>query len=93
VLFWISEKESLMSQTTARMTFDLPLAVKERLEELARTTETSEARLATEAISSFLDVREWQSEEIRRGIREADTGDFASDDEVATVFAKWKNAG
>lgn len=82
-----------MSQATARMTLDLPLAVKERLEELARTTETSEARLATEAISSFLDVREWQTEEILRGIREADAGAFATDDQVAAVFAKWKDAG
>jgi RHH-type transcriptional regulator, rel operon repressor / antitoxin RelB len=82
-----------MSETTARMTLDLPLAMKERLEELARTTEKSESRLATEAISSFLDIQEWQTREIQRGIREADLGEFANDDEVAAVFAKWKNAG
>lgn len=82
-----------MSESTARVTLDLPVAVKERLEELARATAKSEAKLAAEAISSFLDLQERHVSEIERGIREADAGEFASDDEVVAVFAKWTNAG
>jgi predicted transcriptional regulator len=33
---------------------------------------------------------EWQTEEIQRGIREADSGEFASDDEISAVFSKWE---
>jgi RHH-type transcriptional regulator, rel operon repressor / antitoxin RelB len=81
-----------MSGPTTRMTVELPLEVKERLEGLARATDQSEARLATEAISSYVELQEWQIQQIKEGLREADAGDFASDDEVAAVFAKWTNA-
>ena len=81
-----------MSEMIARMTVELPMNIKERLEELARTTERSEARLAAEAISSFVELQEWQIREIEAGLRDADAGDFASDEEVAAVFTKWTNA-
>jgi RHH-type transcriptional regulator, rel operon repressor / antitoxin RelB len=42
----------------------------------------------TEAVSSDVENQEWQINEIEEGLREADAGDFASDEEVAAVFAK-----
>jgi predicted transcriptional regulator len=81
-----------MSQPMTRMTVEVPLDVKQRLEGLARATDQSEARLATEAISSYVDLQEWQVRQIEQGLREADAGDFASDEEVAAVFARWTNA-
>jgi RHH-type rel operon transcriptional repressor/antitoxin RelB len=81
-----------MSEPTTRMTVELPLEVKERLEGLARVTDQSESRLATEAIASYVDLQEWQIRQIEEGLREADAGDFASDEEVAAVFARWTNA-
>jgi len=42
-----------------------------------------------EAIRSYLELREWQAEEIRAGIREADAGELATEDEVRSVFGKW----
>ena len=81
-----------MSTPITRMTVELPLEMKERLEGLARATDQSEARLATEAISSYVELQEWQIQQIKEGLREADAGDFASDEEVAAVFARWTNA-
>ncbi|HEY0554740.1 MAG TPA: CopG family transcriptional regulator [Thermoanaerobaculia bacterium] len=81
-----------MSQPMTRMTVEVPLEVKQRLEGLARATDQSEARLATEAISSYVDLQEWQVRQIEKGLCEADAGDFASDEEVAAVFARWTNA-
>jgi len=75
-----------------RITVEVPLEVKQRLEGLARVTDQSEARLATEAISSYVDLQEWQVRQIEEGLREADAGDFASDEKVAAVFARWTNA-
>jgi predicted transcriptional regulator len=49
----------------------------------------SEQGYQTEAVSSDVEIQEWQINEIEEGLREADAGDFASDEEVATVFAKW----
>lgn len=82
-----------MSGLTTRMTVELPLDVKERLAGLARATDESEARFATEAISSYVELQEWQIRQIEEGLNEADAGDFASDEEVAAVFARWTNAG
>ncbi len=36
------------------------------------------------------DLQEWQIEKIQRGIREADAGKFATDEEVAAVFEKYR---
>jgi RHH-type rel operon transcriptional repressor/antitoxin RelB len=81
-----------MSASLARMTIELPQSIKERLEGLARSTDRAESSLAVDAISSYVELQEWQIKQIEAGIREADAGDFASDDEVAAVFAKWTNA-
>jgi RHH-type transcriptional regulator, rel operon repressor / antitoxin RelB len=81
-----------MSEPTAKMTVDVPASVKERLKELARTTARPEASLVRDAISSYVELQEWQIGEIRKGIQEADAGEFASEQEVTEVFAKWKNA-
>jgi predicted transcriptional regulator len=35
------------------------------------------------------DLPDWQISEIQEGLREADTGDFATDEEVSAVFSKW----
>jgi len=81
-----------MSEPTAKMTVTLPLEVKERLEGLARTTARSKSLLAADAIASYLDLQEWQISEIRKGLEEAEAGEFASDEEVREVFSKWIDA-
>lgn len=32
---------------------------------------------------------DWQVEEIRKGLAEADAGDFATEEEMARIIAKW----
>lgn len=81
-----------MAEPTSTMTVDVPASVKERLEELARTTSRPEASLVSDAISSYVEVQEWQIEEIRKGLEEADSGEFAADQEATELFSKWKNA-
>jgi predicted transcriptional regulator len=73
------------------MTIRVDQKTKRRLERLANATERTKSFLAAEAIRSYLDLNEWQIQEIRAGLREADAGDFASDTEVEAVFAKWRS--
>ena len=47
--------------------------------------------LINEAISIYLEMHQWQVEEIQRGVSEADAGDFATEDEVNAVFARLTN--
>jgi predicted transcriptional regulator len=72
------------------MTIRVDQKTKRRLEKLADATERTKSFLAAEALRSYLDLNEWQIQEIRAGVREADAGDFASDAEVETTFAKWR---
>ena len=76
------------------MTVRLEDDVKERLDVLAEATQRSKSFLAAEAIRTYVENNEWQIGEIRMALKEADAGDFASDNEVAALAKKWKvNAG
>ena len=73
------------------MTIRVDRKTKQRLEKLADATDRTKSFLAAEALRSYLDLNEWQIQEIRAGLREADAGNFASDAEVEAVFAKWRS--
>jgi predicted transcriptional regulator len=47
-----------------------------------------------EANKSIDDMRlnDWQIAEIKKGLAEADRGEFATDEEVAAVLSKWSTA-
>jgi RHH-type rel operon transcriptional repressor/antitoxin RelB len=71
------------------MTIRLEAELKDRLESLAAATQRSRSFLATEAIRDFVELNEWQVGEIQAAIKEADAGDFASEQEVNSTFGKW----
>ena len=71
------------------MTVRLEPELKRRLEQLAQATERSKSFLAAQAIREFVDLNEWQIQEVRNAIAEADQGDFASEEEVKEVLGKW----
>jgi RHH-type rel operon transcriptional repressor/antitoxin RelB len=76
------------------MSIRLEEDVKDRLEQLADATHRSRSFLAAEAIREYVEVNEWQIQEIHAALAEADAGDFASDAEVKAVRDKWGvNAG
>jgi len=77
-----------MTQSTT-MTIRLEPGLKSRLDKLAEATQRSKSFLAAEAIREFIELNEWQIQEIETAIKEADDGDFANNDEVNTVFTKW----
>ena len=76
------------------MTIRLEPELKQRLDQLAEATQRSKSFLAAEALRDFIELNEWQIQEITDAIKEADNDDFASDKEVNKVLAKWSgNAG
>ena len=77
-----------MSQSTT-MTIRLEPELKSRLDKLSTATHRSKSFLAAEAVREFVEINEWQIEEIKDGIKEADANDFASNQEVQAVFKKW----
>lgn len=71
------------------MTIRLDDEMKERLELLAEATHRSKSYLAAEAIRDFISLNEWQINETKAALAEADAEDFASENEVNSVFEKW----
>ena len=77
-----------MSQSTT-MTIRLEPELKSRLDKLAAATHRSKSFLASEAVREFIELNEWQIQEIEAAVKEADEGDFASPEEEAAVLSKW----
>ena len=74
---------------SATVTIRLESELKQRLEHLAGAMQRSKSFLAAQAIRDFVDLNEWQVQEIEQAVVEADRGEFASDQDVAAVFGKW----
>jgi predicted transcriptional regulator len=63
-----------------------------RLDELAAATGRARAELVDEALERFLDYERWAVEHIREGLRQADAGELASDEEMEAIFSRYRDA-
>ena len=71
------------------MTVRIEDEIKERLEQLALSTQRSKSFLAAEAIRDYVETNEWQIAEIQAALGEADAAQFASDADVKALARKW----
>ena len=78
-----------MAQSSSTMTIRLEPKLKSRLDNLAKATHRSKSFLASEAVREYIELNEWQIQEIKAAVQEADAEDFASDEQVQAVFNKW----
>ena len=71
---------------------DVPLeaSLRRRLAVLAKETDQEETILVREAITHFLELRDWQRGRIEKAVAEADRGEFATSEEVERVMNKYK---
>lgn len=67
----------------------LPEALYNQIEELAKATARNKSFLAIDALTHYVQRESWQIRDIHAGIAEADAGEFATDDQVKAVFAKY----
>lgn len=66
----------------------LPADLHQQLEELAQATARTKSFVTLEALTSYLAEQSWQVQDIKAGLAQAEQGDFASEEEVAAVFAR-----
>ena len=71
------------------LTLRLDPKLRKQLDRLAEATKRSRSFLAAEALREYVALNEWQIEEIKKGLREAELGDFATDKEVQQSLNKW----
>ena len=62
---------------------------KTKLNKIAEATQRSKSYLAAEAIERYLEVEAWQIKEIKQAVKEANIGDFVSDDEFKEITKKY----
>lgn len=70
------------------LTLRLEPKLTKQLDKLAEATQRSRSFLIAEAVREYIALNEWQIEEIKKGVAEADRGEFASDEEVQKAFRK-----
>lgn len=74
-------------QTSMSMRLSTELAM--QLGRLAEATGRTKSFLAVQALQEFVERESWQVAEIKKALNEADAGDFATDEEMAAIDAKW----
>lgn len=74
----------------AIMSICLPDELADQLKDLAETTGRTKNFLAVQALRNFIEQEAWQVAEIKKAIAEADAGDFATDEEMQALNAKWE---
>jgi predicted transcriptional regulator len=81
-----------MTAAAKTLNVRLPEALYAQLEQLAAATTRTKSFLAVEALAAYLQSESWQVQDIKAGLAEADAGEFASEQEVNAVFAKYGSA-
>lgn len=71
------------------MTLRLEPELRKRLDDLSKAQRRSRSFIAAEAIREYVAVNEWQIEEIKKGLEEANRGEFATEEQVRRVVSKW----
>lgn len=71
------------------LTLRLDSQLKKKLDRLSSAMNRSRSFIAAEAIREYLALNDWQIAEIKKGIEEADRGEFASDADVEAMIRKW----
>jgi RHH-type rel operon transcriptional repressor/antitoxin RelB len=75
-----------MSRET--ISFRLESEKREALDAVASALDRDRSYIINEAIEAYLDVKRWQMEHIREGLRQADAGEFPTEAEMKTTFSR-----
>jgi predicted transcriptional regulator len=72
------------------LTVRVSAELQDRLDAIADAIDRPRSWVVNRALEAFVESEAWQIEEIKRGLAEADAGEFASDAEVGAIFEKWR---
>lgn len=70
------------------LTLRLDAKLKRQLDRLSKSMNRSRSFVAAQAIQEYVSVNEWQINEIKKGLAEADAGDFATDEEMQQTIKR-----
>lgn len=67
----------------------VPNELYSKLEKIVKATNRNKADILLHWVEQAIALEEWQIQELEAGIKEADAGRFASNEEVDRVLNKW----
>jgi len=70
------------------LTLRLDAKLKNQLDRLSKSMNRSRSSVAAQAIQEYVSVNEWQINEIKKGLAEADAGDFATDEKMQQTIRR-----
>jgi RHH-type rel operon transcriptional repressor/antitoxin RelB len=73
---------------SAVLTLRLDAKLKKQLDRISKSMNRSRSFVAAQAIQEYVSVNEWQISEIKKGLAEADAGDFATDEEMQQTIRR-----
>jgi predicted transcriptional regulator len=74
--------------TRETLTVRLEAGTRKSLDEIAEVLDRDRSYVVNQALAAYIDLHQWQIGHIKQGLREADTGKFASDAEVEKTLRK-----
>ena len=60
------------------------------LDSLAKALDRDRTYLLNEAVEAYLDIQQWQIDQIKASIRQADAGRLTDHEDVKKMAAKWR---
>ena len=81
--------EAMNPTTEKTMTVRLPSGLSSQLERLTKATGRTKSALTVAALQAYVEAESWQIQDTLDALAEADRGEFATDEEVSSVFAKY----
>ena len=76
--------------TKENVSVRLEPAKRDALDRLAKSLDRDRSYLINEAVDAYLAVHRWQIAHIEEGLRQADAGEFASDEDLNAAYARWR---
>lgn len=73
---------------SAVLTLRLDAKLKKQLDRVSKSMNRSRSFVAAQAIQEYVSVNEWQINEIKKGLAEADAGDFVSEEEMQQTIRR-----
>lgn len=78
-----------MPKESTRVSFITQSDKRKRLDDIAGAFGKNLSAVINEALDQYIDLHEWQLAHIKKGVKAARRGDFATDAEVKAFFDKY----
>ena len=78
----------LRPTTVETLSFRVDETKRAELDSVAQALGQDRDQLLNAALDACLDLQRWQHDHIAEGLRQADAGEFATDEEVEAAFAR-----